>query len=107
MDAPLTLNCKSIKKETSRKQFDRSLLKWNNKYCSRCSRVTLGINRGFHWYCNNCNTYLLDFLDGRKSISHIVNDTTSYGGTFVFCKICSSLWLHYGLTIKCCEVDIL
>ena len=67
----LSLSCKSIKKEITKKHFDRSLLKWNNKYCSRCNCVILGINRGFCWYCNNCNTYLLDFLDRRSNQYHI------------------------------------
>ena len=102
----LSLNCKSIKKKISKKHFDRSLLKWNHKCCSRCNCITMGINRGYRWYCNSCNRYLLEYLDGRKSTSYNVNDTTLGGGQFIYCRNCNSLWLNYGLTIKCYNVDI-
>ena len=78
-NTPINFDC-PIKKE---RDFNRSWNKWSNKYCSRCNRTTLGITRGFCWYCSHCNSYLINFLNDQKSIAYKTNDTFTFLKKFI------------------------
>ena len=68
---------------------------WSKKYCTRYNGITKGLIRGHCWYCNNCNTYLLSYLSGHRTISYNINETTLFEGTFKICKKCNRLSLSY------------
>ena len=81
---------------------------WNTPtthFCDRCINYQIGQHLGHCWYCNNCNTYLMNYVDGRNVILYTTKDTSKNNGNFTSCKTCGSLWLIYDnmVVISCCN----
>ena len=95
---PITSECTTMNMD---KEFCKSSNTPLTKYCLRCVRYTERCTNGYCWYCNNCNTYLIECLHGTNIISYNTNEIMKNGGRFPFCKRCHDLWLNYGVKISC------
>ena len=63
------------------------------KLCSNCMSIQNGVNLGFVWYCEECNLYKLEYLNGQQLSCYNPQDTTFHKGHFIFDN--SNCSLHY------------